>query len=192
MAFAALGDGARAWSLLDMINPVRHGDTPEGSSRYKVEPYVMAADVYGIAPHTGRGGWSWYTGSAGWMYRLIVESLLGLRLEASGAGARLHLAPCLPASWPGYSLHYRRGAADYDIDVRRETGSVVAVEVHLDGVLQPDASFPLVDDASPHRVVVRCLALAEKRAPPPHAPTLQAAGHDHSPTPQAVGHDHFV
>jgi cellobiose phosphorylase len=172
MAFAAMGDGAHAWSLLDLINPVRHGDTPEASARYKVEPYVMAADVYGVDPHTGRGGWSWYTGSAGWMYRLIVESLLGLRLETSGAGPRLHLAPCLPATWPGYSLHYRRGAADYAIEVTRQTGRAVAVEVHLDGVLQAGASFPLVADASSHRVVVRCLAPAESREPPPQGAAL--------------------
>jgi cellobiose phosphorylase len=180
MAFAALGDGAHAWSLLDLINPVRHGDTPEASARYKIEPYVMAADVYGVAPHTGRGGWSWYTGSAGWMYRLIVESLLGLRLEASGTGARLHLAPCLPAAWPGYSLHYRRGAADYAIEVTQQTGNAAAVEVHLDGVLQAGASFPLVDDASSHRVVVRCLAPADGCVQAPQRLGHQAAGRDPS------------
>jgi cellobiose phosphorylase len=180
MAFAALGDGAHAWSLLDLINPVRHGDTPEASARYKIEPYVMAADVYGVAPHTGRGGWSWYTGSAGWMYRLIVESLLGLRLEASGTGARLHLAPCLPAAWPGYSLHYRRGAADYAIEVTQQTGNAAAVEVHLDGVLQAGASFPLVDDASSHRVVVRCLAPADGCVQAPQRLGHQAAGGDPS------------
>src|SRR6266571_5033171 len=87
MAFAALGDGARAWELTAMINPVNHARTPEAAAAYKVEPYVVAADVYAHAPHTGRGGWTWYTGSAGWMYRLVVESLLGLRLEVN----RLHL-----------------------------------------------------------------------------------------------------
>ncbi|HCK80685.1 MAG TPA: cyclic beta 1-2 glucan synthetase, partial [Candidatus Competibacteraceae bacterium] len=92
MAFAALGDRRRAWELLGIINPIHHALTPEAVKTYKVEPYVVAADVYAVAPHTGRGGWSWYTGSAGWLYRLIVESLLGLRL----AGDVLHLAPCLP------------------------------------------------------------------------------------------------
>jgi cellobiose phosphorylase len=81
MAFAALGDQRRAWELLSLINPLNHGSTPAGIATYKVEPYVVAADVYAVAPHTGRGGWTWYTGSAGWMYRLIVESLLGLRLD---------------------------------------------------------------------------------------------------------------
>lgn len=97
MAFAALGDRERAWELLTMINPANHTRSPEGIATYKVEPYVVAADVYAVAPHIGRGGWSWYTGSAGWMYRLIMESLLGLRLEAD----RLHLTPCLPADWRG-------------------------------------------------------------------------------------------
>src|SRR5438270_3351512 len=78
MAFAALGDSRRAWELLALINPVNHAATPEAIAVYKVEPYVIAADVYALSPHTGRGGWTWYTGSAGWMYRLIIESLLGL------------------------------------------------------------------------------------------------------------------
>ena len=83
-----------------MINPVNHGSTAETEAVYKVEPYVVAADVYAVAPHTGRGGWTWYTGSAGWMYRLIVESLLGLKLE----GDRLHVTPCLPAEWSEFKL----------------------------------------------------------------------------------------
>ena len=95
MAFAALGDSRRAWELLAMINPVNQRRSPEGIATYKVEPYVVAADVYALPPHTGRGGWTWYTGSAGWMYRLIVESLLGLRLEVD----KLRFAPCLPADW---------------------------------------------------------------------------------------------
>ena len=91
MAFAALGDGARAWELTAMINPVNHARTPERSATYKVEPYVVAADVYALAPHTGRGGWTWYTGSAGWMYRLVVESLLGLKLEVGSTS--FHAVP---------------------------------------------------------------------------------------------------
>ena len=83
-----------------MINPVNHARSAAAIATYKVEPYVVAADVYALAPHTGRGGWSWYTGSAGWMYRLLLESLLGLRLE----GERLHVAPCLPAEWPGFAI----------------------------------------------------------------------------------------
>ncbi len=103
MAFAALGDSRRAWELTSMINPVNHGRSAQTVAIYKVEPYVVAADVYAVAPHTGRGGWTWYTGSAGWMYRLIVESLLGLKLEAD----KLHIAPCMPPAWNEYKLTYR-------------------------------------------------------------------------------------
>ena len=113
MAFARLGDHQRAWELLAMINPVNHGKTPEGVATYKVEPYVVAADVYALAPHTGRGGWTWYTGSAGWMYRLIVESLLGLRLDVD----KLHFAPCLPADWKAFTMHYRYRETVYHIVV---------------------------------------------------------------------------
>ena len=96
MAFAAMGDAKRAWELFALINPVTHADTPEAIARYRVEPYVVAADVYAVPPHTGRGGWTWYTGSAGWMYRLITESLLGL-----AAGRRTNFAsrPAFPSGW---------------------------------------------------------------------------------------------
>ncbi len=113
MAFAALGDSRRAWELLAMINPVNHARSPEGIATYKVEPYVVAADVYALSPHTGRGGWTWYTGSAGWMYRLIVESLLGLRLEVD----KLRFAPCLPADWKTFKVHYRYRETVYHIAV---------------------------------------------------------------------------
>ena len=155
MALAALGQRERAWSLLAMINPVNHVATPEGLARYKVEPYVMAADVYSVAPHTGRGGWSWYTGSAGWMYRLIVESLLGLRLAASRDGVRLILSPCLPADWPGYTLEYRYRETPYSIEVIQVSNDAGPFEVCLDGDLHTDGTVPLLDDRRPHRVVVR-------------------------------------
>jgi len=148
MAFAARGDSVRAWEVFDLINPVRHGDSAERMRTYKVEPYVVAADVYAVAPHTGRGGWTWYTGSAGWMYRLIVESLLGITRD----GARLRIAPCLPAAWPGFSLDYAFGDASYRIEVRR--GEQPQIAVVLDGEAQPDASIPLRDDGCSHRVEV--------------------------------------
>ncbi|MDH5580130.1 MAG: cyclic beta 1-2 glucan synthetase, partial [Betaproteobacteria bacterium] len=116
MAFAALGDHERAWELATMMNPVNHARTPEGVATYKVEPYVIAADVYAVVPHTGRGGWSWYTGSAGWMYRLIVESLLGLSREAD----RLRFTPCLPADWEAFTMRYRYGETVYEIAVQQE------------------------------------------------------------------------
>jgi cyclic beta-1,2-glucan synthetase len=150
MAFAALDDAARAWELLGMINPLHHGESAERTAVYKVEPYVVAADVYAVAPHTGRGGWTWYTGSAGWMYRLIVESLLGLRLTAD----RLHFAPCLPADWQQFQLHYRYRETAYDITVRQTSGAQAGMTVSVDGVAQSDPSVPLVDDGREHRVEV--------------------------------------
>ena len=150
MAFAALGDRVRTWELLDMINPVRHAGDAEGVARYKVEPYVMTADVYSVAPHTGRGGWSWYTGSAGWMYRLVVESLLGISLVSTDKGARLVLKPCLPAAWPRCTVHYRYRATTYEIEIVQEEGGERESELVLDGALQADDSLPLVDDARLH------------------------------------------
>ena len=155
MAFAKLGQRERAWSLFEIINPVNRTGTPEGVARYKVEPYVVAADVYSVAPHTGRGGWSWYTGSSGWMYRLIVESLLGLRLVTSRDGVRLMLAPCLPAEWPGYTLEYRYRQTPYRIEVIQVSEDTGPTGVSLDGVLQADGSVPLLDDGQPHRVDAR-------------------------------------
>ena len=148
MAFAAQGDGERAWELLAMINPVNHALSEEGIATYKVEPYVVSADVYGRPPHVGRGGWSWYTGSAGWMYRLVLESLLGLRL----ARDKLHIAPCLPADWPAFSIHYRYRETVYHIGVARAPSG--DGEVKLDGVALPDEAIPLVDDRQEHRVEV--------------------------------------
>src|SRR5947199_10224873 len=115
MAFALMGESERAWELFALLNPIQHGGTAEQIATYKVEPYVVAADVYAVAPHIGRGGWTWYTGSAGWMYRLIVESLLGLTLHVD----RLYLAPCLPPDWKEFALRYRHGKTYYDIVVRR-------------------------------------------------------------------------
>jgi cellobiose phosphorylase len=152
MAFAQLGDVERAWDLLGLINPLHHGESPERTAVYKVEPYVVAADVYAVAPHTGRGGWTWYTGSAGWMYRLIMESLLGLRLTAASGSSRLHLAPCLPADWPGFTLHYRYRETMYRIVVRQ--GALPGAEVAVDGILQADLTIPLVDDRRDHQVEV--------------------------------------
>ncbi|MGB5096810.1 MAG: glycosyl hydrolase family 65 protein, partial [Porticoccaceae bacterium] len=160
MAFAALGDRERAWELLTMINPANHARSPEGIATYKVEPYVVAADVYAVAPHIGRGGWSWYTGSAGWMYRLIMESLLGLRLEAD----KLHLAPCLPADWQAFKVHYRYRETVYHIAVTQtgvaDAGTGTGVRVTVDGVEQHDRIIPLVDDQREHWVEVSIAAQA--------------------------------
>jgi cyclic beta-1,2-glucan synthetase len=149
MAFAAVGDRVRAWELFDLINPVRHGDDAAAIATYKVEPYVAAADVYMNPQHAGRGGWTWYTGSAGWMYRLITESLLGLRLELD----RLHVAPLLPASWPGYQVHYRYRETVHHIQVRQRAGGG-ATRVVVDGVAQAEAWIQLRDDGRDHQVEV--------------------------------------
>ncbi|MCK2089182.1 cyclic beta 1-2 glucan synthetase [Thauera aromatica] len=157
MALAELGEGERAWELLRIINPVNHARSAPGVATYKIEPYVVAADVYALAPHVGRGGWSWYTGSAGWMYRLVTESLLGLRR----AGGALRFAPCLPAQWPGFGIHYRYGETMYYITVRRavagDAEAGAAMQVRLDGVLRADGVIALTDDGREHRVEVALL-----------------------------------
>ena len=160
MAFAALGDSRRAWELLAMINPVNHARSPEAIATYKVEPYVVSADVYALSPHTGRGGWTWYTGSAGWIYRLIVESLLGLRLEVD----KLHLAPCLPADWEAFKVHYRYRETVYHIDVLQTAEDKGEGSVTVDGVERHERVIPLVDDRQEHSVEVRIPAARSRRA----------------------------
>jgi cellobiose phosphorylase len=150
MARAAMGNGDRAWDLFSLINPVLHGATPAGIARYRVEPYVVAADVYGVEPHTGRGGWTWYTGSAGWMYRLIVESLLGLRLEVD----TLFFSPCLPSGWSGFKVHYRYRGTFYHITIRRADDHAAARQTTLDGVEQPAPCVTLIDDHQDHHVEI--------------------------------------
>jgi cellobiose phosphorylase len=151
MAFARLGDHRRAWELFAILNPINHATSPDGIATYKVEPYVIAADVYALPPHTGRGGWTWYTGSAGWMYRLILESLLGLRLEAD----KLRFAPCLPAEWKAFKVHYRYRETVYHIDVLQTREGNSGTIVTVNGVEQPDPSISLVDDHQEHSVEVR-------------------------------------
>lgn len=147
MAFAQLGDTERAWELTRMINPLSHTHDAESVARYKVEPYVLAADVYGVEPHVGRGGWTWYTGSAGWMYRLLTESLLGLQRH----GDQLRLKPCIPAHWPGYRLQYRHGESTYLVEIVQTADGDATLT--LDGIAQTGLHFPLVDDRSVHHVV---------------------------------------
>lgn len=146
MAFAKLGDCRRAWDLFAIINPVNHGQSDAAVALYKAEPYVVAADVYAIAPHTGRGGWSWYTGSAGWLYRLMLESLLGITRN----GNQLQIKPCVPASWQGFSVDYRFGKTLYRINVHRD----FAEGITLDGDHIAGVSLPLIDDEQEHSVQV--------------------------------------
>jgi cyclic beta-1,2-glucan synthetase len=151
MAFAKLGDSTRAWDLFNMINPVNHAKSAEDVAIYKVEPYVIAADVYGVAPHTGRGGWTWYTGSAGWMYRLILESLLGIRVEAN----KLRVAPCLPADWKSFKIRYRYRETFYSISISASASPSGAALITVDGVVQPDAVITMHDDKYEHMVTVQ-------------------------------------
>lgn len=151
-AYASLGQGERAEALFRLLNPILHADTPEKLERYRVEPYVIAADVYSVPPHTGRGGWTWYTGSAGWMYRLGLEAILGLRLEAGA----LVLDPCIPSGWIGYELNYQHGGSHYHIQVENPHGVNRGVsELLLDGVPVPEGRIPLQDDGQAHYVLVR-------------------------------------
>lgn len=122
IAFAKLGNNKRVWELLNMINPVNHGKTAEEIAIYRVEPYVLAADVYAREPHAGRGGWTWYTGSAGWMYRLIIESFLGMQQYAN----KLKFAPCVPEEWETFKIHYRYWNTMYHICFTQMQWSVVS------------------------------------------------------------------
>ncbi|PMR77904.1 GH36-type glycosyl hydrolase domain-containing protein [Billgrantia endophytica] len=138
LAFAELGEGDKACDLFALLNPINHARTPEEAARYRVEPYVVAADVYSVAPHVGRGGWTWYTGAAGWMYRAGLEGILGIRRE----GAFLVVSPCLPAAWPGFEAMIEVGSSHYAIQVDNlenlQPGhvtqrSLISMQAHLDG-----------------------------------------------------------
>ena len=154
MAFAGIGDGERAWDLFNMINPIHHSSSDGGASTYRVEPYVMAADVYAVSPHQGRGGWTWYTGAAGWTYRLLLESLLGLEIN----GDRLRVKPCMPAGWTGYTLRYRHQQTLYVIAVNRVGADQGCADVMLDGVRQEVGGIKLLNDFGVHSVVIAVLS----------------------------------
>jgi cellobiose phosphorylase len=150
MAMAARGDSARAWELFSLINPLAHAMTPADVATYRVEPYVVAADVYGVDPHTGRGGWTWYTGSAGWMYRLIVESLIGLQLAVD----KLRITPCLPEEWTRFQVHYRYRETFYHITIHNHGSGSTTCRLTLDGTELSDDFITLVDDGQDHDIDV--------------------------------------
>jgi cyclic beta-1,2-glucan synthetase len=133
MATATLGRRDRAARLLSMLSPVTHTATPGSVARYRLEPYAVAADVYGASPHLGRGGWSWYTGSAGWWYRVALESVLGIALEG---GRILVIRPCIPADWPGFRVFYRLPDDETRCEIRVDNppGAGAVVAAQLDGV----------------------------------------------------------
>ncbi|MBE3037647.1 MAG: hypothetical protein IMZ62_02375, partial [Chloroflexi bacterium] len=150
-AFAALGQGERAGDLFRLLNPISHADTPEKAARYKVEPYVIAADIYSVPPHTGSGGWTWYTGSSGWMYRLGLEAILGL----TRLGDTLKIDPCIPGNWPGFQLTYRFGRTPYLVRVENPEGVNRGIrQIVLNGIPLPDNRIPLTDDGRQHEVRV--------------------------------------
>jgi cellobiose phosphorylase len=154
-AFAELAQGERAQALFDLLSPVYHSDTPEKAQRYRVEPYVVAADVYSVDPHVGRGGWTWYTGSSGWMYRLGIEAILGLRR----AGETLRIDPRISSNWESFQVDYRFGDARYRIQVENPDAVEQGVQkVVLDGENLSDGVIPLRSDGQDHdvRVVMGC------------------------------------
>jgi cyclic beta-1,2-glucan synthetase len=170
MAMARLGYGDEAVELFHMINPANHTRSVAGVERYKAEPYVLAGDVFAHPSHAGRAGWTWYTGSAGWMYRAGLESILGLRRH----GAFFELRPCIPQAWPGFSIAWRFGAARYAIDVtnpeRRSRGVAHAM---LDGQPVDPRAIPLVDDARRHelRIVLGARTAPRHKAEHPRTAT---------------------
>ena len=153
IAFAELGDGDRAAELFGILNPIHHASSRAAVHAYKVEPYVACADVYATPPHVGRGGWTWYTGAAGWLYRAGLEWILGFRIE----GAVLAIDPCIPRSWPGFEIEYRHRSTRYQIHVENPRGvsrGVTRLELDGNALAADPARVSLVDDGATHRVRV--------------------------------------
>ncbi|MGB8181095.1 MAG: glycosyl transferase, partial [Stellaceae bacterium] len=153
LAYARLGDGDRAFELLSLLNPINHANNPSSIHRYKVEPYVVSADIYSVPPHVGRGGWTWYSGSAGWIYRVALEGILGFRLQ----GSNLLIDPCIPKTWPGYEISFRHGSARYDIRVENPLGisrGVLAIKLDGEMLSRTPALIPVTDDGASHSVTL--------------------------------------
>ena len=153
IAFARLGEGEKASGLFTMLNPINHARNRSDLRRYKVEPYVVAADVYAAPDHLGRGGWTWYTGSAAWLYRAGLEEILGLRMR----GSSLHLDPCIPHGWPGFEIALRRGSTRFDIRVANPAGVANGIaEARMDDVriTERPLCFDLPDDGKSHEILV--------------------------------------
>jgi cyclic beta-1,2-glucan synthetase len=151
LAYVLQGNGDRAWELFQMLNPLNHAQTMEQVNKYQVDPYVVAADVYTHPQHLGRGGWTWYTGSAGWMYRIGVEYILGLQRR----GASLNIAPCIPRAWQHYRITYRLGKTQYEIEVENPNGVNRGVaHVEMDGKTLAEPQIPLRQDEKIHHVRV--------------------------------------
>jgi cyclic beta-1,2-glucan synthetase len=149
-ALAGLGRGENAFATFALLNPVHATETPAGVERYRGEPYVVAGDVYGRPPHVGRVGWTWYTGSAAWLYRVGLEDILGFHRTED----RLHVKPCIPPEWPGFQVRYRFGKATYQIEV--VNSSLGQSRVLIDNVESTDGSIVLIDDGREHVVRIDC------------------------------------
>ena len=161
LATALLGQGDRAAELFGLLNPINHADSPDKVAHYKVEPYVVAADVYGAPPHTGRGGWTWYTGSAGWLYRIGLEAILGFQLR----GSRLKIEPCVTSGWPGYEITYRYGSATYHVVVENSSRSGRGIRsLTLDGQAVPGGAIDLANDGQRHEVGVTTATRQEEQS----------------------------
>jgi len=146
-----VGDTQKTWALLQMINPLNRGNTPEKIRMYKTEPYVMAADVYAEPLHKGQGGWTWYTGSAGWMYQLMLESFIGLQKM----GTTLHFKPCIPNEWKTFDMTYQYQSGLYQIRfLQVQVFEVKQSRITVDGSLQQDGIIQLLDDGKVHEVLV--------------------------------------
>ncbi len=170
-ALCLLGEGERAHHLFSLLNPVSHATTPAEVKRYRVEPYVLAADVYASPEHMGRGGWTWYTGSASWMFRIGVEHILGLQRR----GETLQVAPCVPRTWSEFNVTYRYGRSQLDISFQNPNGVPTGVQrVEIDGRELPDASVPLIDDGRHHRVSV---LMGQSAGSAPRLPSVLASSH---------------
>ncbi len=152
IAFAKLGNNTKVWELLNIINPINHGKSAADIAVYKVEPYVLAADVYGVTPHEGRGGWTWYTGSASWMHQLIISSFLGLKRE----GNTLQINPCVPAEWQSFEIDYRYKKTNYRIEVQLVADKNDRALI-VDGIVKAENNIQLVDDETEHVITIKIL-----------------------------------
>jgi cyclic beta-1,2-glucan synthetase len=152
MAYAIMGNGDKAWELFNMLNPINHANTMLEASRYKVEPYVIAADVYAVPPHTGRGGWTWYTGASGWMYNVGIQQILGFKKK----GDKILFEPCIPRDWSEYNIIYRHSKdAIYNISVKNPNRvSKGDVSIILDGRKLEGNEILLTEDGVEHTVEV--------------------------------------
>ena len=151
MAYAEIGEAGKAIEFLNMLNPIHHSNSAEAADKYKLEPYVIAADIYAAMPYVGRGGWSWYTGSAGWYYRAYVESILGIKLS----GSVLHINPVQAESLPQFKFTYRFKSSVYQVFYENKThhkNTKNYLQMTVDGILQKNTEIKLVDDGLTHLV----------------------------------------